>query len=243
MMNLNLYATEKISNYFKKYFSIVLLLLLASCDDLPIGLPDDDTPPLEISQEIKELILFDGDEDAPIVVVNAASGPDSRLSMNDVNAITETFDTTDILTVNVHQGQTLNPSFIEENDITFEQAIDLNIQSIEMLSKVVTYFKGQGRTVYVFGLSFGAFIVQELISEKGIDVADSYLIMVGRLDINDEIWQALAEGRFGLFENGVTPIIFNETEPNVIDRKFMDKWMKLLVALLMLKLNFYKLGM
>jgi len=171
---------------------------------------DGDPAPLGISQEIKDLIYFKGDEDAPVVLINAQGGPDTELSTDEVDFIFENFNTSNLLTVNVHQAQTLNPSLFQGDDITFDQAINFNTESVEMLHKVVKYFKDQGRTVYVLGISFGAFMTQDLIAKKGLDVADKYLIMVGRLNLNDIIWQGFSEGRFGYFENGITPIVEDE---------------------------------
>lgn len=184
---------------------------------------DDDNEQLPetsngISQEIKDLIYFRGDENAPIVLINVQEGPDIALGTDQVNFITENFNTTDILTVNVHQAQTLNPSILGNNDITLDEAVTFNTESIEILDQVIRYFKDEGRTVYVLGISFGAFMTQELIATKGIDIADNYLIMAGRLDINDLMWQALAEGRFGFFDNGVTPVIDPEPSTDVVER-------------------------
>ncbi len=199
--------------HFRKYATaFILSLLFMSCSS------DDANNPIGISQEIKELIYFKGDENASTVLINAQSGPDTKLSTGEVDEIFQSFDTTDLLAVNVHQGQTLNPNQFEANDITFDQAIDLNTESVEILAKVVKYFKDQGRTVYVLGISFGAFIAQDLIAKKGADAADKYLIMVGRLDMNAIMWEAFSEGRLGYFENGINPIVENEVEAEVIDR-------------------------
>ncbi|WP_282085059.1 hypothetical protein [Aquimarina algiphila] len=199
--------------HFSKYTTtIILSLLFISCSS------DDANQTIGISKEIKDLIYFKGDESASTVIVNAQSGPDTKLSTGEVDEIFQTFNTTDLLVVNVHQAQTLNPSLFEANDITFDRAIDLNTESVEMIYKVVKYFKDQGRTVYVLGISFGAFIAQDLISKKGADAADQYLIMVGRLDMNAIMWQAFSEGRPGYFENGITPIIDQEVGADLIDR-------------------------
>jgi len=62
--------------------------------------------------------------------------------------------------------------------------------------------------------------VQDLIAKNGIDVADKYLIMTGRLDINNEVWQALVEGRYSYFENGVTPVIDSEPDMSLVERNY-----------------------
>ncbi len=46
---------------------------------------------------------------------------------------------------------------------------------------------------YVIGISFGAFMVQELLAIQG-NVAEGYLIANGRLDMPPEIWMVFAEG-------------------------------------------------
>ena len=171
-----------------------------------------------ISQEIKELIYFIGNENASTVLINVQSGPDVELVTTDINEVIQSFSDNSFLTVNVHQAQTLHPNIITSNEITFDEAIMIDKETVELLFKVISYFKEQGRTVYVFGQSFGAFVTQELIASKGINVADKYLIMIGRLDMNDIIWQGLSEGRYGFFENGINPILEDEITSNIIDR-------------------------
>lgn len=192
-----------------------VVLLISSCSN------DDEQPTttvLEISQEIKELIYFIGDEESDTVVINVQAGPDTELSTFEVDFIAENLSDNDFLTVNIQQAQTLNSGLITDSDITFEEAITIDAETVEILNEVIQYFKGQGRTVYVFGQSFGAFVTQELIAQKGIDVADKYLIMIGRLDMNDVIWQGLSEGRYGFFENGINPILDDEIASDVIER-------------------------
>jgi len=205
-------------NYYRSISKLVLItfftVIAFSCSN------DDDNPPTNdgISQEIKDLIYFRGDENASTVLITVAGGPSTELAEDIVDQVVSAFNTTDILTINVHQAQTLNPSILEDNDITLEQSVNFNAESIETLYDVIKYFKDEGRTIYIAGISFGAFITQELIAAKGIDVADKYLIMTGRLDINDIFWQGLAEGKSGSFENGVNPIIDEEPFAQVFQR-------------------------
>jgi len=171
---------------------------------------DDGTPTVvinELSQDVKDIIYFNGDEKASTVLITVPGGPSTKLATDIVDDISTIFDTTDLLNVTIHQAQTLDSTIVKDNDITLDQAVEFNAESIEMLSNVIKTFKDEGRTVYVLGFSFGTFITQELIAKKGITSADKYLIIAGRLDMNNSIWQAAAEGRNGYFENGVTPII------------------------------------
>jgi len=201
-------------------FTLILIAVLStnvvSCSK------DDDNPPAitikDIPQNIKDLIYFSGDEMASTVLINVQAGPSVVLDDEVVNDLAPALSPRGILSVNVHQGQTLNPTILEDDDITLNQAINLNNQSVETLYQVVKHFKDEGRTIYLLGASFGAFITQELIAQKGIEVADKYLIITGRLDMNDDFWQALSEGRFGYFENGTTPVLDPEPADNVFER-------------------------
>ncbi len=200
----------------------LLYLLTVSCSN------DDNEPPVkeeepavaitEISQDIKDLIYFKGDEKAAAVLITVPGGPSTAFATDLVDDFSPLLVPKGILTVTVHQAQTLDSTIVKGNDITLDQAIGFNTQSIAALGKVTAYFKNQGRTVYILGFSFGAFVAQDLIAKKGIDSADRYLIVSGRLDMNAIIWQGAAEGKGGFFENGVTPIIAAEPNPSVKER-------------------------
>lgn len=205
-------------NYYRPILKLVLIIFFTisafSCSD-------DGDPPLtfnEIPQNIKDLIYFNGDEKASKVVITVPGGPSTELASELVDYFSANFNTTDILNITVHQAQTLNPNIIEGNEITLGQAVNFNAESIETLHHVVKYFKDEGRTVYIAAFSFGSFVTQELIAKKGIDVADEYLIISGRLDINDVMWQGLADGKNAYFENGVTPIVEAEQFEQIFQR-------------------------
>ncbi len=127
----------------------------------------------------------------------------------------------DLLRVNVHQAQTQSPNLFADEAISFDDAKTYDIQTIDNLSEVVRYFKGLDKKVVVVGVSFGAFVVQGLIAEKGYDIADRYLIMVGRLDIDDVIWEGFSEGKYGSFSGGLLPSI--DGTPSTVEASNMNK--------------------
>lgn len=205
----------------KFYNSNLILITFLSIFMLSCSKDDDKctAPITELSQEIKDLIYFKGDEKAPIVFLNAQGGPSLTLSTKEVDTFFGgAFNTTGILMANISQAQMLNPSILEVNDITMDEAVNFNTESVETLCKVIQYFKNQGRTVYVLGVSYGAFLTQDLIVKKGINVADKYILVSGRLDMNEVLWQGLAEGKEGGFINGVTPLLEPMPHIDVVER-------------------------
>ena len=48
----------------------------------------------------------------------------------------------------------------------FQNSDLYNAQSVDYLHKVLSFFKEQGRTVYVMGASYGALLVQETMAKK-----------------------------------------------------------------------------
>ena len=208
----------------QSYYSILnlIVIILFTITTISCSKSDDictATNLCGVSQEIKDLVYFKGEESASTVILNVQGGPGLTLSTEEVDTFFGgAFNTTGILMANVKQKQMLNPSILEGTDITLDQAVNFNTESVEILYKVIKYFKDQGRTVYVLGVSYGAFITQDLITKKGIDVADKYIIVSGRLDMNEVLWQALAEGKEGGFVNGVNPMIDPMPHPDMFNR-------------------------
>ena len=171
--------------------------------------------PIDMPYSIRTAGYFNGPDRADIVILNCQGGPFTELQNDQFNEWLGDIDTEDVLKINVHQTQTLNP-LIDGFDMTLQDYYEgINTNSVYTLYELTRYFKKVGREVYILGSSFGAFIVQELIAEKGLH-ADGYLLMAGRLDMNEEVWKGLAEGKNGHFEGGITPVLVDQDQ--VIDR-------------------------
>ena len=209
------------NNYLMSNLVLILIVMVTtvSCSKSDNICEETNLCQTKISQEIKDLIYYKGEENSSIVFLNVQGGPSTTLSTDEVDTFFGgAFNTTGIIMANVKQAQMLNPSILEGNDITLKQAVNFNTESVEILHKIIKYFKDQGRTVYVLGVSFGVFLTQDLIAKKGIDVADKYIMVSGRLDINEILWQGFAEGKEGGFINGVTPWLEPTPHTNVVER-------------------------
>jgi len=185
-------------NYIILIIFTPLLITFSSCNN------DDDTdPPSDTIDQIADIATFHGNPDGDIVVVYAQEGPSTELISNEeIEQFIADLQIESVLFVVVHQAQTKNPANFKNSDITFEEAKRSDLESVNNFKKVVDFFKiQQGKTVYATGSSFGAFVVQELIATHGVDIADGYLIMAGRLNIDADAWQPLSQGQFAEFEN------------------------------------------
>lgn len=147
-----------------------------------------------------------GNAASETVIVNAQGGPVPFLFTEELEEILG-LDRTDLYAVNVHQAQTRAPSQFIQRAISFDEAKAFDTESVQMLAEVVQDFKEAGRQVYVVGISFGAFVVQDLLASQG-NLADGYLIVVGRLDMPQAAWHPFSEGRFAGFKDGAEIVDF-----------------------------------
>jgi len=113
----------------------------------------------------------------------------------------------------VHQYQTLRTKEFETNLINFEEAKKYDAETTKMLAQTVDYFKRRGNTVIVMGISFGAFVVEDLLASYPA-IADRYIIVVGRLDMPDAVWKEFAKGNYVGFK-------YKKGEPRIV--KFSAK--------------------
>ena len=101
----------------------------------------------------------------------------------------------------------------------------IDVQTIADLEEIAFEFKDKKKKVYVVGISFGAFVVQDSLAEYG-NIADGYLIMVGRLNIPKEVWSEFSKGNyvgFGYDEKGGSKIMpFSAEEAGMGGDKFIE---------------------
>jgi hypothetical protein len=179
--------------------------------------------------EISDIAKFYGNLEGDIVVIHAQGGPGLELDDDETsNQTVVDLGIQSALYVMVHQVQTKSPMLFTGSDITFEQAKEYNLQSVANIKRVVDFFNNQqGKTVYVLGVSYGCLIVQELIATYGVDIADGYLILGNRLNVDDVAWQALSEGKFPyhVYDNdgNYTIELDNDPEFDTIEERNMAR--------------------
>ncbi|MBB6460981.1 alpha/beta hydrolase family protein [Flammeovirga kamogawensis] len=175
-----------------------LLLFISSCKkDEEISVSHETT---QIPSDITKLYKEKGNLSSNKVILYSNGGPDQDLD-------TSYFDDLELSMyheVYVHQSNSLNPAVIDAKlNLTVEQAIKENDVSVEILQRVAEHFQDEGKEVYIVGHSFGAILIPALIA-KHKNIAKKYLIMAGRLDFPNKLWQEFNERRGYYFRDGVT---------------------------------------
>jgi len=146
-----------------------------------------------------------GNPDADLVILNAQGGPEIELYTDefmDIFTKHGKIDPDKVLCMNVHQIQTLKPNLFTDEGITFDRAKMYDKQNTKMLADAVKYFKSQNKKVILIGMSYGAFMVEDVLAKYGY-IADKYLISVGRLDMPEEIWKEFSKGNQIEFIDGI----------------------------------------
>ncbi len=158
-----------------------------------------------LSSEIMALGNFFGNVSSSVVLINVQGGPSTTLMTTELKELlAKTERDNNFFIFNVHQQQTKAPEKLA-TALTLASANEMNQESIDNIARVIQHFKVQDKKVYVLGIGYGAYLTQELIVREGNNIADSYLLMAGRLDMPEVIAQSFSEGNTGGFINGKTP--------------------------------------
>ncbi len=157
--------------------------------------------PTDDATDVTSLYEGVGNPEAETVLVFAQGGPAPEFDANGFSLLTEGMDLDQLYVVNVHQTQTLDHDPFLTADIDFEAAKAADAESVQMAADVVDHFLANGQRVVVLGISFGASVVQDLLATQG-NVADQYVISVGRLDSPEAAWKPFSEGRATEFIDG-----------------------------------------
>ena len=160
----------------------------------------------KIPDHLKTLGNSFGNPNSDVVIINTQGGPMPKLHndfQKDMMRIMS-FDAKKLFFINAHQAQTLHPKQFEQ-EISFQQAIEYGKQTSKILADLIQYFQSQQKKVYVIGVSYGAFAVTDLLAEYG-NIADKYLAIVGRLDMNEKVWKSFSQGIEMQFQDGIRVI-------------------------------------
>jgi hypothetical protein len=177
-------------------------------DDTPIKI---DYP--NIPENIANMGYSFGNNQSNIVIINAQENPDLYLYTDEFKELFIKYGNVNpeqSFVINVHQAQTLHPSKLQNQDISFQQAKEYSSETTEILATVVNYFKSQNKKVILVGMSYGAFVVQDFLAEYG-NTVDAILLSVGRLDMSDTAWKDFSQGKIVSFREEIEMKSDNQT--------------------------------
>lgn len=145
-------------------------------------------------KDIEPYVSLHGDTTSDSVIINIQGGPILSLDDKGLDAYIKNSNTDNVLYVNVHQIQTLDPSLFSRK-ITREDAIKYNQQSVEILKKVMDYYLYEtNKFVYFLGISYGGFLLQDLIKQYGTPYVSGCLVVGARICLDKKACDILCSG-------------------------------------------------
>lgn len=149
----------------------------------------------DLPESLQKLGYSFGNKESDTIIIFSQGGPSLRLHnrkwQKSVLALNKEFG--NYFFINARQTQMIEADKYTTKTISFEEAKKYNELSTQNVYRLVNFFKSKNKKVFLYGASGGAFLITDLIATYG-NIADGYLIMVGRLDMNDEMWQARVNG-------------------------------------------------
>ena len=159
--------------------------------------------PTQLPSDTSELYSERRRTDNDTVLVYIQGGPKNVLTRNNLTFLPNNLRYNQI---QVHQVQTYNPTLIDS--VLTAEAVKLETDvSIEIINRVIQYFKTRDKIVVVFGNSYGGWLLLRYLSIFGSNNADKFIITAARLDIESEVYNGLQQNISYIFPDYITPAI------------------------------------
>lgn len=163
--------------------------------------------PTEIPKDTLKLFKRFGDMNNKNAFVYVQGGPMLRHIIHDNDALNLLPNSEQLLKIYPMQAAMLNPEMVVSiPKLTPEQSDFENIQSAEILHRVISYLKTQGKTVYLIGHSYGASIVMEYLN-KHPSQADKIALMGKDFDEDMRSYEGLKSGMYIRWKDGEEPVL------------------------------------
>ncbi len=213
---------NKILIIYLKLFLIFSLFLTSCSKDAKNEIPEkkvDNTiteKPVVVRpsfESIEGIISLHGNKDSDIVIINAQGGPLTVLDTTGLVNFIKKSETEDLLYVNVHQAQTKKP-YLFSLSISLKDAEKYTKESVENLKKVIDYYSDcSEKTIYVLGIGYGTYLVQEFIANNGLGRVKEYLLAGARLDVDKAACDLCAKGLVPIYKYDAAGNYTIESQP------------------------------
>ncbi|MGB5989917.1 MAG: hypothetical protein WBG43_09275 [Marinifilaceae bacterium] len=186
---------SNLKQLFCLMFFLLIFLSFSSCskDNNETNVKPKEVLPITF-KDIEPYVSLHGDTNSDIVIINIQGGPILYLEEKGLDSYIKGSDTENVLYVNVHQTQTLTP-FLFAKKISLEDAEKYTQKSVDILKKVMDYYLFEtNKSVYFLGISYGAFLLQELIRQYRTPYVSGCLVIGARLKIDNKALEILSNG-------------------------------------------------
>ncbi|CAM1353370.1 hypothetical protein [Tenacibaculum insulae] len=191
-------------------FTLLLLSLIStSCKSVQPtngSNPAFSYPETIIPKDITKLWVAEGDSTKQIVIIFLQGGPKDELDFekNKKSHWRHLPNYKNYYSIHLHQANTFNPKmFTYDCNFTMKMARKEVNNTSEMLSKAIKHFKEKGKTVWVMGHSYGAYIIPHYLASN-TSLADKYVIISGRINDPKNVIKAHKKGFNGIYDDGIT---------------------------------------
>lgn len=157
-----------------------------------------------LPKDTTKLWVAEGDPTKQIVTIFLQGGPKDHLSYGMPGKTSwrylPNFD--EYYHIHLHQTNTINEKMFQPTgEFTMEMARKEVDVTSEILYRAIKYFKDKGKTVWMLGHSYSAFIIPHYLATRP-PLADKYVIVSGRIDDPQEVVSTHVDGFNGTYENG-----------------------------------------
>lgn len=196
---------------------IACIFLAVSCKTLEPknnNNPDFSYPETTLPKDDKKLWISEGDSTKQIVTIFLQGGPKDELNFKKRKKSVWRYlpDYENYYSIHLHQANTLNTAmFTYDCNFSMKMARKEVDNTSEILYRAIKHFKDKGKTVYVIGHSYGAYIIPNYLATRP-SLADKYFIVSGRIDDPKEVIKSHKKGYNGIYNDGITFISEEITE-------------------------------
>lgn len=203
--------------------TLVITFMILSCDKQEDIRPATSQNPdlvskskytrTELPDDVSRLFIARENVSSDTAIVFVQGGPSTHLASDGLSSFPGYKNYCNIY---VHQSQTYNSEIIID-DFSLQNAESEIEVTLKILFRVINHLKSEGKVVFVTGSSYGAFLVTKYLAEFGNNV-DKFIILVGRLDMEEEVWQGYLSKKYYSFPDAVNPVF----DPSFVSSSTID---------------------